>query len=215
VPPCQSRSCCTPVRAHSAREPRAPSIGSTQCLATPGAPQRWDESFHTARLVTPASQPVPCRRVRVMAHSWLLPRAYRASKPAWHPEEDASLQSLQSTCCQGSSQDCSAHEPGAFALRIPATLVEPSDSARLYRARHKPSTETRASRCRHHLPRVANRFGAGCTSCDLAISTSRGRLEGVTRAGVVSRCTSRDSKITGASLHPPSRPRLPRSGSAS
>jgi hypothetical protein len=125
VPPCQSRSRRTPVKAHNAHEPRAPSIGSTQCLATPGAPQRWDESFHVMRLVTPASQPVPCRRVRVMARSWLLPRAYRASKPAWHPQRRCLSPISAVDLLSWELARCPAHEPGAFARRISATLVEP------------------------------------------------------------------------------------------
>ena len=52
-------------------------------------------------------------------------------------------------------------------------LHRASDPARLYRTRHEPSTKTLASRCRQHLPRVANRFGADVASCGPETSTLR------------------------------------------
>jgi hypothetical protein len=63
----------------------------------------------------------------------------------------------------------------AWSLRPadPRDLNQASDPARLYRTRQDPSTSTQVSRCRHHLPRVASRFGVELTSCDPNASTSR------------------------------------------
>jgi hypothetical protein len=86
-----------------------------------------------------------------------------------------------------------------------------SDPARLYRTRHEPSTKTRASRCRRHLPRAVSRIGADFTGCgpgSLLLLGMPGH-PGMTHTGVVNPCASRDSKTTDVSLRPPRNPGCP------
>lgn len=167
----------------------------------------WDTCF-TARCAP------PCQGLWCAADCYL-EHTRRASSPGT-PEEDASHQSLQSTCCQGNSKDRLAHELRAFAPSIPATLVEP-------RARHA-CTERDTSRPRGRGLAVAGitclEWQIGWTPISPAVTWHSPPLgdawkPGIARAGVVNHCTSRDSKITGVSLHPSTRPWLPSAGSAS
>jgi hypothetical protein len=162
-----------PVRAHNTHEPRAPSIGSTQRLSTPGSPLRWDESFHAYAAGTPASQPTPYRLVRGMARRRLLPRTPGASKPALHPRERCLSPNLCSRLIVTGIRKPPSSRAWSLRSADLRDLQRASDPARLYRTRHESSTKTRASRCRHHLPRVANRFGADFASCGPKASSSR------------------------------------------
>jgi hypothetical protein len=90
--------------------------------------------------------------------------------------EDASHQSLQSTCCHENSQKPLSSRAWSSRPAALRDLDRASDPARLYRTKHAPSTNTQASRCRHHLPRVASRFGADFASCGSVASTLSGCL---------------------------------------
>lgn len=133
----------------------------------------------------------------------------RASPPGTL-KEDASFQSLQSTCCHGTSQDRLAHELGAFTLPIHATLVEP-------RTRHA-CTERDTSRPRGRRLAVAGitclEWRIGLAPITPAVTRQSPPLgtpgnPGMTRAGVFNRCTRRDSKITDVSVHPQNKPGCP------
>lgn len=161
-----------------------------------------------------ASQPARCRLVR----GWHVAGCYferlgRASPPCTL-EEDASLQSLQSTYCQGNLKNRLALELEACALPICATCIEP-------RTRHA-CTERNTSCPRRRWLAVA---GITCLEWRIGLapmSPAVGRkpppfgMPGhpdMTRTGVVNPCTSRDDKTTDVPFLLPTQPRLPSAAS--
>jgi hypothetical protein len=139
-PPCQSRSRCTPVRAHNAHEPRAPSIGLTQRLAASGSPRKWDESFHATRLGHLLHNLLHAALSGGWHAAWLLLRAPGASMPALHPRRRC-LSPISAVDLL-SREFVKPPSSRAWSLRSSnlRDLPRTSDSARLYRTRHEPST---------------------------------------------------------------------------
>lgn len=115
----------TPVKAHDANEPRAPSTGLTQRLSTPGSLQRWDVSFHTVTAGAPASQPAPYRLVRGMVRSRSLSRAPGASKLALHPREGCFSPISAVDLLSQEFVNRLVPELGAYTLLNLATFTEP------------------------------------------------------------------------------------------
>jgi len=121
----------------------------------------------------PASQPATCRLVRVMT------RELAAISSAWGeqarlaPSRRMPRTNLCSRLIVTGARRTPRSRSWSFRSAEPRDLHRASDPARLYRTRHDLSTRPQASRCRHHLPRVASRFGADVTSCDPEASTLR------------------------------------------
>jgi hypothetical protein len=121
----------------------------------------------------PASQPATCRLVRVMT------RELAAISSAWGeqarlaPSRKMPLTNLCSRLFVTGARRTPRSRAWSLHSADPRDLHRASNPAHLYRTRHDPSTRPQASRCRHHLPRVASRFGADVTSCDPVASTLR------------------------------------------
>jgi len=123
-PPCQDHLRRTPVKAHDARDPERLWLGRPNALrhqvghsrGTSRSTMRGWNTWFTTRLAP------PCQGDGF----WLAATSKAGtSKPVQTLEEDASLQSLQSTYCQRSPKDRLALELGAFTLPPFATSIEP------------------------------------------------------------------------------------------
>jgi hypothetical protein len=101
-----------------------------------------------------------------------LERLGRASSPCTL-EKDASHQISAVDLLSREFVNRLVPELGACALLTFVTFSEPRTRHACTGRDTESSTKTRASRCRHHLPRVANRFGADFASCGPKASTSR------------------------------------------
>jgi hypothetical protein len=121
----------------------------------------------------PDSQPAPHRLVRGMARRWIATREPGTSMPALHPRKRCFSPIAAVDLLSREFDRPTSSRARSLHSCNPRDLSRASDSARLYRTKHEPSTKTRASHCWHHLPRVANRFGAELASCGPEASTSR------------------------------------------
>jgi len=167
-----------PVRARGAHEFRAPSIGLTWHLAASGRPHRGTSRSHFAvgASGSQAADVPPCQGDGPSDESYPRFNWRPANRPPSVPGERCLAPISAVDLMSRASVDRPIPEPSSLHPTNLRDLRWASCSARLYRGRHKLSTRTSASRCRHHRPRVMDWFGAESTSCDHTASPPEGRM---------------------------------------